>query len=527
MDFLKTLLAYMAATFVVAVESTSTPAVTPVPTPAPANIAAPGIVEMITEVPTMEITATPTVSVTPVPVPTITPNMKGYHNLLQGDRGDEVRKLQERLIELGYLPEGSADGAFGGKTRNAVRQFQYYNGLTVDGIAGRTTQTNLFENPDAAPKPTPEPTPTPTAEPAPTPVFTPAAEQEAEPAAEETRSEAADDEAMKTGNSGKTAGEQGTPETGRSQAEDTAEPEHNTDEPEPTETPEPTVTPYVVAAPTEVPWGDAITSAAEQKTEETATLNTEAAAAQTEKTDEVTEQASAQDTEGKPARETEEKADQNAEAESVQDEQKKTGETEGEPGRAEDVTGETEETTGQKAEEEAQQAAEIIEEVDLDAEETVPPTPEIMAEPEKIEYEGLAGWVILNDSETALQWTETEKDTPVVRSPRMERKDDDYRISLDDIVKSIEEWVLHDEPDSLILEAQGYTLALLNEKNGFAAMVDGAEIETDMNDFSFEEGHFIRVDFLTRALEGSWEWDADEETLMIRIPEKGEGDIYP
>ena len=49
MDFLKTLLAYMAATFVVAVESTSTPAVTPVPTPAPANIAAPGIVEMITE----------------------------------------------------------------------------------------------------------------------------------------------------------------------------------------------------------------------------------------------------------------------------------------------------------------------------------------------------------------------------------------------------------------------------------------------------------------------------------------------
>ena len=101
MDFLKTLLAYMAATFVVAVESTSTPAVTPVPTPVPANIAAPGIVEMITEVPTMEITATPTVSVTPVPVPTITPNMKGYHNLLQGDRGDEVRKLQERLIELG------------------------------------------------------------------------------------------------------------------------------------------------------------------------------------------------------------------------------------------------------------------------------------------------------------------------------------------------------------------------------------------------------------------------------------------
>ena len=152
MDFMKTLLAYMAATFLVAVESTATPMVTPEQTPVPEMTPSVAVVE-ITEIPTTE----PTVSVTPAPVPTITPNAK-YHNLKQGDRGTEVRELQEKLIELGYLPEGSADGAYGGQTRNAVRRFQYYNGLQVDGIAGRSTQTNLFENPDAAPYPQEETT---------------------------------------------------------------------------------------------------------------------------------------------------------------------------------------------------------------------------------------------------------------------------------------------------------------------------------------------------------------------------------
>ena len=44
----------------------------------------------------------------PAPVPTITPNTRGYHNLTMGMKGKDVRKLQERLIELGYMPEGSA-----------------------------------------------------------------------------------------------------------------------------------------------------------------------------------------------------------------------------------------------------------------------------------------------------------------------------------------------------------------------------------------------------------------------------------
>ena len=48
--------------------------------------------------------------------------------------------------------------------------------------------------------------------------------------------------------------------------------------------------------------------------------------------------------------------------------------------------------------------------------------------------------------------------------------------------------------------------------------VNGLEMTAEDRDFDFGEGHFIRVDFLTRALDGTWEWDDQEETLMIRVP---------
>ena len=58
------------------------------------------------------------------------------------DRGDEVRKIQTRLKELGYDP-GSVDGIFGEKTRKAVVAFQRDNGLSQDGIAGPKTLAAL------------------------------------------------------------------------------------------------------------------------------------------------------------------------------------------------------------------------------------------------------------------------------------------------------------------------------------------------------------------------------------------------
>ena len=177
MDIMKTLLIYLSATMAFAVQSTSAPKETPTPSPEPVAVVetlAPdaeetGTVVESTAAPAETSAAAATQKPTPVPVPTITPNMKGYRNLAMGAKGKEVIKLQEKLIEMKYLPEGAADGAYGRQTYNAVKKFQYYNGLRQDGIAGRATQTNLFENPEVVPNPeardeTPAPEVTPNAE---------------------------------------------------------------------------------------------------------------------------------------------------------------------------------------------------------------------------------------------------------------------------------------------------------------------------------------------------------------------------
>lgn len=59
-----------------------------------------------------------------------------------GSRGDEVRRIQQKLKSMGYYT-GSVDGIYGSQTQNAVRKFQRDNGLTVDGIAGPKTLSYL------------------------------------------------------------------------------------------------------------------------------------------------------------------------------------------------------------------------------------------------------------------------------------------------------------------------------------------------------------------------------------------------
>ncbi len=58
-------------------------------------------------------------------------------------RGDAVYSLQQRLVELGYLNAGGADGAFGGGTEKALKQFQADEGLTADGVAWPQTIQRL------------------------------------------------------------------------------------------------------------------------------------------------------------------------------------------------------------------------------------------------------------------------------------------------------------------------------------------------------------------------------------------------
>jgi len=71
---------------------------------------------------------------------------RAYTVLKKGSKGDEVKKLQAKLIALGYScgPSG-ADGDFGGHTAFCVSAFQQANNLSTDGIAGSQTQTKLYE----------------------------------------------------------------------------------------------------------------------------------------------------------------------------------------------------------------------------------------------------------------------------------------------------------------------------------------------------------------------------------------------
>lgn len=65
--------------------------------------------------------------------------------LKNGDVGEEVEKLQLKLIELGYIcGTGIADGYYGNGTCDSVRNFQRLNELEVNGIAGVNTLAILY-----------------------------------------------------------------------------------------------------------------------------------------------------------------------------------------------------------------------------------------------------------------------------------------------------------------------------------------------------------------------------------------------
>ncbi len=142
MDLVKTLLVYMTVLL------TSSTALSPALTPMPALTATPVV-----------ITAAPLV--TPAPAtfvpPSATPRLT---TLYVGDRGENVRIMQTRLKELGYLA-GTVDGIFGKETLRAVERFQSYNNLSVDGIAGTRTLNKLYYDPNVVYGPvdvTPPPT---------------------------------------------------------------------------------------------------------------------------------------------------------------------------------------------------------------------------------------------------------------------------------------------------------------------------------------------------------------------------------
>ena len=66
-----------------------------------------------------------------------------WTTLRSGDSGNDVKQLQENLIQLGYM-SGTPDGKYGTKTVGAVKAFQKNNGLKEDGTAGPDTLRALY-----------------------------------------------------------------------------------------------------------------------------------------------------------------------------------------------------------------------------------------------------------------------------------------------------------------------------------------------------------------------------------------------
>ncbi|MBQ9402584.1 MAG: peptidoglycan-binding protein [Clostridia bacterium] len=470
MDIMKTLLIYLSATMAFAVQSTSAPKETPTPSPEPVAVVetlAPdaeetGTVVESTAAPAETSAAAATQKPTPVPVPTITPNMKGYRNLAMGAKGKEVIKLQEKLIEMKYLPEGAADGAYGRQTYNAVKKFQYYNGLRQDGIAGRATQTNLFENPEVVPNPeardeTPAPEATPNAESigSAAPEDTPNAESIEAAAAGESTPEDAGDENI--------------------ESELTAVPPELLDQ-------------YMKAEETEKSAAD--TKTAGKPTEKPKENVTEAPA---EETEEPAEEPAEEPTE-KPTDKPTEEPKEEATEEPAKETEKPKEETTEEPAK--------------ETKEPEEEREEIIENVDLDAD----------------VYETIIGSVALNESNGPLEFVATEDGVPVTAKPRLMQNGAKIRVSLDDLCQCAEGWQLTDDGvGTIVLEAAGYTLAIYNEENGCSATVDGTEIPMKDDDLDFlTEGHFINAEFLATALKGEAVWEPEESTLMLRIKDKAE-----
>lgn len=79
----------------------------------------------------------------------VKPGETAGKTLQMGDKGDEVKALQDALKAKGYLA-GASDGSFGSATASALKAFQRANGLSVTGVADEATLKALQDEGSAA-----------------------------------------------------------------------------------------------------------------------------------------------------------------------------------------------------------------------------------------------------------------------------------------------------------------------------------------------------------------------------------------
>ena len=65
--------------------------------------------------------------------------------LKTGMQGEEVKKLQQKLADRGFLSLANITGYYGSETKKAVAEFQDICGIQADGIAGDETLTEIYD----------------------------------------------------------------------------------------------------------------------------------------------------------------------------------------------------------------------------------------------------------------------------------------------------------------------------------------------------------------------------------------------
>ncbi len=70
-----------------------------------------------------------------------------YYAVSNGDDGDDIAIIQQRLYQLGYLAtDDYVSGHFGDKTEEAVKKLQTNNNITADGKVGRQTINLIYSD---------------------------------------------------------------------------------------------------------------------------------------------------------------------------------------------------------------------------------------------------------------------------------------------------------------------------------------------------------------------------------------------
>lgn len=101
------------------------------------------------------------------PAPTAPPVYNGsekppmpFRTLKKGTKGADVYWLQMKLTEMGYY-HGTVTGGYYGGTMDAIKAYQKDHGLKADGVAGVSTQNDIYADVLNTPTPVPASTPAP------------------------------------------------------------------------------------------------------------------------------------------------------------------------------------------------------------------------------------------------------------------------------------------------------------------------------------------------------------------------------